>query len=170
MTKPIFAALMVAGALLLGGCSEEERREFRQHKERIAAETARQARLGVQYAADVAAETQRIKDKLVAETQRLADTLAAQTSRERSRELVGLGKIAVLIAGIVGWFVWVVYSFRRLGETHLTERTKRHEMTLKVIEASPHLKPEQRGELLRKAIEANGKSAPLIGYTAGGGA
>lgn len=146
-------ALAVAAVLLLTGCSEQERREVRETKERIAAETARQNRILQQYVADLAAETQRRKNKLEAETVRIWN--------EHKKEM---GIVAAIVAAIAGVIGFVVHVFRRLAERQLAENTKRCAQFLKTIEADPHLRPEDRATLYRRAIEIGRRGGgPLIG-------
>ncbi|EKE68465.1 hypothetical protein [Oceanibaculum indicum] len=160
MTKrQLLLACVAAGALLLAGCSEQERREARAAQERIAAEAAYQQRLAAEYVA-----------KVTAETQRLADELSAETKRQLHRNLTALARLAAVLAAVSGVIAFVVFCIRRLGERHLEERTKRHAMNLMAIEADTRLRPEQRENLYRAAVEsANRGGTPLIGYAGNGG-
>jgi outer membrane murein-binding lipoprotein Lpp len=154
MRKQAIIAAAVAGTLLLGGCSERERREMREKEVRIAAEQARQQRILNQHIAD-----------LNAETLRQNNVLAAETARQRNYNLTALGKVIAFLSAIGGVIGFAVYSIRRLGERHLEERTKRHAQNLKAIEADPNLKPNDRKELYRAAVEAaNQGGTPLLGY------
>ena len=158
MTKRIFIVSAVAGALLLGGCSEAERREIRVVEERIAAEAARQQRLAAEYVANLAEDTKR-----------LANELDAETSRQLHRNMTVLGQLAAVLAALGGVIGFVVYSVRRLGERVSEERTKRHDMTVRAIAADPHLRPDHREKLYLRAVEAgNQGGVPRLGY--GGGA
>jgi|GEM_PF-5627085 len=149
MIKPVVVA--VAVILLTSGCSEQERREQRQHEARIAAENAKQQRLAAQYTADIIAETQRHKD-----------ALDAETTRQRTKQVTSLAEIAAFLAAIGGVIAFAVYSFRRLGERVVEERTKRHGLNLKSIEADPHLSPQDRHLLYSHAIEAASNSGPPL--------
>ena len=154
MIKHVFIAVAVAGALLLGGCSEEERRESRAHQERIAAEQARQERLAAEHAADLAAETQRRKD-----------VHAAETARHNSNNRKMLGQVVAFLAAIGGVIAFAVHSMRRVAERHLEERTERHGMSLRSIENNPNLTPRDRVALYHVAFEAaNHGGTPLLGY------
>tara|TARA_R110002167_G_scaffold180854_4_gene381044 strand:- start:1709 stop:2164 length:456 start_codon:yes stop_codon:yes gene_type:complete len=144
-------AIAVAATLLLGGCSEQERREQRQHEARIAAEQAKQQRMAAQYTADVIAETQRRKN-----------VLDAETARQRTRQVTSFFKVAAALASIGGVVAFVVHSIRRLGEHTTVERTKRHAMNLKAIEADPHLSPTYRSQLYGRAIEAASHGGPPL--------
>lgn len=152
--KHIALALVMTGALLMSGCSEQERREIRIQKERIANYAADQARQAQQYATDIAAAVQRDKN-----------VLDAETDRQFHRNMTALGRLLGILAAVAGVIGFIVYSVRRLGERHVEERTKRHAQNLKSIEADPHLRPDQRENLYRTAIKAaNSGGAPRIGY------
>ncbi len=152
--RQLMLAGVAAGALLLAGCSEQERREIRAQEERIAAEAARQQRLAMQYATDVAAETKRLADQLQAETDRLFN-----------EDLTAVLQVVSILVVSCGLLAFVVYSFRRLGEFVSGERTKRHDMTLKALVSDPHLSPQQREKVyLRLAEAANRGGTPLLGY------
>lgn len=181
--KRVGLALALAGALLLGGCGEDERREIRAQQERIAAVDARESRLAQEYATRLAAETQRKANELAAQTQRIANELATETRRlaqlaieetKRQRaKLIGnvaetLGFVGLVAAALGGAIGWIILCMRRLGERHMAERTKRHEISLKAIETDPHLSPDHRKELYHVAVETSGKPQPLIGYAPGG--
>lgn len=154
MNRKTATALMLISLVLLGGCSEQERREIRAQKERIANYAADQARQAQQYATDIAAAVQRDKD-----------VLDAETDRQLHRNLTALGRLLGILTAIAGVVGFIVYSVRRLGERHVEERTKRHAQNLKSIEADPHLRPDQRENLYRTAIEAsNSGGAPRISY------
>lgn len=159
MTKrSLLLASVAAGALLLAGCSEQERREIRDQKERVANYAAEQARRAHEYATDIAAAVKRDKD-----------VLDAETSRQLHRNMTALGKLAAVLAAIGGVIGFVVYSVRRLGERVSAERTKRHDMTVRAIAADPHLRPDHREKLYLTAVEAaNRGGVPRLGY--GGGA
>ncbi|MFC3229152.1 hypothetical protein ACFOGJ_18040 [Marinibaculum pumilum] len=167
---------MLLGLLLATGCSEQERREVREHEERM---TALEAQNELQKAFrhqelaaeterlrnNLAAETQRQKNGLAADTQRQKDLLAAETRRKLNANLTlaaQIGGIAAVIGLVVGFGL---FTLRRLGERHLAERTTRHAQSLKAIQAIADLTAEQRKELLKAAIEAAHRSgSPLISY------
>ena len=159
MIKPALAALVVAGALMTGACSENVQIEAIRKQTILEQERLKQQRILEQHRVDARQETQRRKD--------IEDAI---TARENGKAMAAFGKLAAIAAatgGVIGWFI---YSVRRLGERHMAERTKRYEQSLKAIDADPHLKPEDRKELLRLAIETNGRPSPLIGYAPGGAA
>lgn len=180
MIKRIFVAAAIMSTLLLGGCSEEERREIRQHQEKIAAEAERQHRLAAQYAAEVAAETQRIANELEtetrrianqleAETQRLANQLKAETERLYNEDMTAVLQVVSILLVSSGLLAFIVHSIKRLGEFVSRERTTRHEMTLAAISGDRFLTLEQRERLYRNALQsANRGGEPRLGY--GGGA
>lgn len=147
MRRQAMVAVAVAGALLLGGCSEKERREIREQEIRIAAEQAKQQRILNQHVADLNAETLRRRN-----------VLAAETERRRSENMTALGKVAVVLAVIGGVIGFAVHSFRRLAEKQSEERTKRHNLNLMAIEANPDLHPDERKDLYRIAFREAGRS------------
>tara|TARA_R110002074_G_scaffold196187_6_gene362979 strand:+ start:46 stop:537 length:492 start_codon:yes stop_codon:yes gene_type:complete len=151
----LFIAAALTGALLVGGCSEQERREIREKEIRIAAEQAKQQRILNQYVADLSAETQRQEN-----------AHDAATEREFNENLTLLGRVIAFLAAIGGVIGFAIHSVRRLGEKIAVERTARHAQNLKAIEADPNLTPQQRENLFRAAIEAaNQAGTPLIGYS-----
>ena len=154
-TKSAFFAVSVALTMtFMTGCSEQERREIRQQEAQIEAEKARQWRIAEQYRIETAAETARRKN-----------VLNAETKRQLNENLTLLGQIAAFLAAISGVIGFLIYCIRRLGEKHVEERTKRHHQNLKALEADPHLRPEDRRDLYRAAIEvANKGGTPLLGY------
>lgn len=159
MFKKLAIIGVLVGAVVLTGCSEQERREIRAKEERIARYEADQRRAAADYAA-----------KLDAETQRWKNTLDAETDRQFNENLTGLAKLLGTLAAIGAVITFVIYSIRRLGERHLEERTKRHAQNLKAIEADPHLRPEDRRDLYRAAVEAANKGGtPLLGYAGSAG-
>lgn len=156
--RSLLLASVAAGALLLGGCSEQERREVRAHERAIANFAAEQARKAQEYAADLAAAVQRQKNELDAET-----------ARQRNQNLTVLGKLASVLAAIGGVIGFTVYCIYRLGERVSEERTKRHDMTVRAIVSDPNLKPDHRERLYLRAVDsANRGGTPRLGY--GGGA
>lgn len=159
MTKrSLLLASVAAGALLLAGCSEQERREIRAKEERVANYAAEQARQAQKYATDIAAAVQRDKN-----------ALDAETSRQLHRNMTVLGQLAAVLAAIGGVIGFIVYCIGRLGERVSKERTKRHDMTVRAIAADPHLRPDHREKLYLRAVEAgNQGGTPRLGY--GGGA
>lgn len=146
MRKQAIVAVAVAGVLLLGGCSERERREMREKEIRIAAEQARQQRIFHQHVADLNAETLRRKN-----------VLAAETARQRNYNLTTLGKVIAFLAAVVGVISFGIYSARRLAEKQSEERTKRHNLNLMAIEANPDLRPDERKDLYRIAFREGGR-------------
>jgi len=156
--RSLLLARVAAGALLLAGCSEQERREIRIQEERIANFAAEQMRQAQRYATDVAAGVQRDKN-----------VLDAETSRQLHRNMTVLGQLAAVLAAIGGVIGFALYCIRRLGERVSEERTKRHDMTVRAIAADPHLRPDHREKLYLRAVEAgNQGGVPRLGY--GGGA
>lgn len=152
--RQLLLGSVALAALLLAGCSEQERREARASQERIAAEAAYQQRLAAEYAANVAAETQR-----------LADAMFAETQRQWGRNVADLLSFLGVLAAIAGVISFVVFCVKQLGVRVSEERTKRHAMNLRAIETDTRLRPEQRENLYRAAVEASNRSGtPLIGY------
>lgn len=182
MIRQGIIAAGLTGALLLGGCSPQEREQIRQHEDRKTAVQAWGQYLLGQYAANLAAETERQKNAqhaqierennaLIQETKRQADALAAKTAQERDRrkkELAEFVGLSALLSSLVGF---TLYCLRRLCERHFEERTKRHALALKAIEDDAHLSPDHRQALYAALIAAAGRGgAPLIGYSADPGA
>jgi len=159
MKRSRFIPVLLLASVLLAGCSEEERREIRAQELKKAAIEAEQHRVLEEF---------RIKaEQSIREFQISAEEL---TARERNDHIAAFAKVAAALAAIAGLICFVVACIKRLAIRHVEERTKRHAMNIKAIEADPHLRPEHRKELYRAAIEAaNRGGTPLIGYAGNGG-